>query len=202
VTGERPSGRGAASGRRLDAVEARIAEAEAVAIGVAVLAVSAATGRGVDELRGFLAGNRTAALLGPSGSGKSTLVNRLLGREAQATGAVRSDGRGRHTTTARELFLVPSGGLLLDTPGLRVLQLWQDDGIGSTFADIDELAARCRFSDCRHDSEPGCAVARHSRRASSIRAGSTASRSWRASSPTSSARATSGRSRRSGGAGV
>jgi ribosome biogenesis GTPase len=141
-----------------DAVEARIAEAEAAAIGVSVLAVSALTGEGIDGLRRLLAGNRTAVLLGPSGSGKSTLVNRLLGRDAQATGAVRSDGRGRHTTTARELFLVPGGGLLLDTPGLRVLQLWEDDGLGSTFADVDELAARCRFSDCRHDSEPGCAV--------------------------------------------
>jgi ribosome biogenesis GTPase len=141
-----------------DAVDARIAEAEAVAVGVSVLAVSAATGEGVDELRLLLAGNRTAVLLGPSGSGKSTLVNRLLGRDVQATGAVRSDGRGRHTTTVRELFVVPGGGLLLDTPGLRVLQLWEDDGLGGAFSDIDELASRCRFSDCRHDAEPGCAV--------------------------------------------
>jgi ribosome biogenesis GTPase len=141
-----------------DAVEARVAEAEAVVPGVSVLAVSAVTGDGVDEVSRLLAGNRTAVLLGPSGSGKSTLVNRLLRRDAQATGAVRSDGRGRHTTTARELFLLPGGGLLLDTPGLRVLQLWEDDGLGSAFSDIEELASGCRFTDCRHESEPGCAV--------------------------------------------
>jgi ribosome biogenesis GTPase len=141
-----------------EGVEERVAEMEAVAIGVPVYAVSAATGEGVDPLRGLVSGNRTAALLGPSGSGKSTLVNRLLGREAQATGAVRSDGRGRHTTTARELFLVPGGGLLLDTPGLRVLQLWEEDGLGGAFSDVEALATRCRFSDCRHETEPGCAV--------------------------------------------
>ena len=141
-----------------DDVEARIAEAEAVAMGVPVFAASAATGEGVEAVRALLAGHRTAALLGPSGSGKSTLVNRLLGREAQATGAVRSDGRGRHTTTARELFLVPGGGLLLDTPGLRVLQLWEEDGLAGAFADVEQLAARCRFSDCSHETEPGCAV--------------------------------------------
>jgi ribosome biogenesis GTPase len=140
------------------AVAERIAEAEAVAIGVPVVAVSALTGEGIGDLRRLLVGSRTAVLLGPSGSGKSTLVNRLLGREAQATGAVRSDGRGRHTTTARQLFLVPGGGLLLDTPGLRVLQLWEDTGLGSAFSDIEELTSQCRFSDCRHDSEPGCAV--------------------------------------------
>ena len=141
-----------------DVVEERVAETETIAIGVPVYAVSAATGEGVDALRGLLSGNRTAALLGPSGSGKSTLVNRLLGREAQATGAIRSDGRGRHTTTVRELFLVPGGGLLLDTPGLRVLQLWEEDGLGGAFSDVEELAVRCRFSDCWHETEPGCAV--------------------------------------------
>lgn len=141
-----------------DAVEARIKEAQAVGIGVPVFAVSAATGEGIGELRALVAGNRTAALLGPSGSGKSTLVNALLGYEAQATAALRKDGRGRHTTTARELLLVPGGGLLLDTPGLRVLQLWEDDGLGEAFSEIEELASRCRFSNCRHESEPGCAV--------------------------------------------
>jgi ribosome biogenesis GTPase len=137
---------------------ARVAEAQHVGLGVPVQAVSAATGEGVEAIRALLAGNRTAALLGPSGAGKSTLVNRLLGREAQATRALRSDGRGRHTTTARELFLVPGGGLVLDTPGLRVLQLWDDDGLHGAFADLDDLARQCRFSDCRHETEPGCAV--------------------------------------------
>jgi ribosome biogenesis GTPase len=134
------------------------AEVERVAIGVPLLAVSAATGEGVEDVRALVAGNHTAALLGPSGTGKSTLVNRLLGRDVQATQAVRSDGRGRHTTTVRELFPLPDGGLILDTPGLRVLQPWNADGLGEAFSDVEELARACRFSDCRHDTEPGCAI--------------------------------------------
>ncbi len=99
----------------------------------------------------------TAVLLGVSGAGKSTLANALLGRERQATQAVRAgDGRGRHTTVARELFGLPSGALLIDGPGIRRVNLW--DGTGTAFADVDELAARCRFADCGHGTEPGCAV--------------------------------------------
>jgi ribosome biogenesis GTPase / thiamine phosphate phosphatase len=136
-----------------------LADVEAVAIGVPVLVVSAATGEGLDELEAHLRPGRTVALLGSSGVGKSTLVNRLVGRDLLLTRELRSDGRGRHTTTHRELVLLPSGALLMDTPGMRELQLWADEEVlDSTFAEIAELAADCRFSDCSHEHEPGCAV--------------------------------------------
>ena len=134
-------------------------EVEAIAIGVPVHTVSAVTGDGVDALEAYLAPGRTVALLGSSGVGKSTLVNRLAGRDVLATQALRPDGRGRHTTTHRELVPLPGGALLMDTPGLRELQLWDvDSGLERTFDDIATLAATCRFSDCAHASEPGCAV--------------------------------------------
>jgi ribosome biogenesis GTPase / thiamine phosphate phosphatase len=120
------------------------------------IAVSAEDGEGLALLRGLLEPGSTAVLLGPSGAGKSTLVNALLGEERQATAAVRADGRGRHTTVTRELVALPGGALLVDTPGLREVGLW--DGAGAAFADIDALAEDCRFADCRHDTEPGCAV--------------------------------------------
>ena len=143
------------------AVELRVAEVEAVAIGVPVHPVNALGGEGVDQLEGYFAGNRTVALLGSSGVGKSTLVNRLTSRELQRTQEVRDDGRGRHTTTRRELIPLPGGGFVLDTPGLRELQLWDGAaGLGQTFEDVEALARECRFSDCRHESEPGCAVKR------------------------------------------
>jgi ribosome biogenesis GTPase len=142
-----------------DDVESRVLEAEAVAFGVPVLAVSAVTGEGLDVLEGRLAGHRTGAFLGSSGVGKSTLINAFLGSHALATRPVREDGRGRHTTTRRELVLLPSGGIVIDTPGMRELQLWTaDDGIGAAFQDVESLAAECRFSDCAHDTEPGCAI--------------------------------------------
>ncbi len=104
-----------------------------------------------------MAPDTTTVLLGPSGAGKSTLVNVLLGEERQAVGAIREhDGRGRHTTVTRELMMLPSGALLIDTPGIREAGLW--DGTGGAFSDIEELAARCRFTDCGHTNEPGCAV--------------------------------------------
>lgn len=133
---------------------------EKVALGVSVCAVSAKTGLGFDELEEYLTRGQTIVLLGSSGVGKSTIVNRLLGYAIQEVQEVReSDSRGRHTTTARELFVLPSGALLMDTPGLRELQLWDaDEGISQTFADIESLAANCRFGNCRHDGEPGCAV--------------------------------------------
>jgi ribosome biogenesis GTPase / thiamine phosphate phosphatase len=140
-------------------LEGQIGQTETVAFGVPVHAVSAETGEGIEDLRRHLAGSRTVVLLGSSGVGKSTLINAFVGSERLRTNDIRSDGRGRHTTSHRELVLVPEGGLLLDTPGMRELQLWTTDaGLEETFADVAELAARCRFNDCAHDSEPGCAV--------------------------------------------
>jgi ribosome biogenesis GTPase / thiamine phosphate phosphatase len=136
-----------------------IAEVELATLGAPVLALSGLTGEGVELLDPYLLPGTTAVLLGMSGAGKSTLANRLLGTDVLATQAVRGDGRGRHTTTHRELLRLPCGALLIDTPGLRELGLWDaDEGLSSTFRDIEELAASCRFGDCQHESEPGCAV--------------------------------------------
>jgi ribosome biogenesis GTPase len=132
---------------------------EAVALGSAVHAVSAVTGDGMDELEPYLQRGRTVALLGSSGVGKSTLVNRLAGREVMPTRELRSDGRGRHTTTHRELILLPAGGVLLDTPGMREFQLWAgEEALEGPFGEVVALAAGCRFADCAHEREPGCAV--------------------------------------------
>jgi ribosome biogenesis GTPase / thiamine phosphate phosphatase len=132
---------------------------DAIAFGVPVHPVCCLTGEGLDALARYFAGHRTVALLGSSGVGKSSLLNRLLGHERQAVRDLRADGRGRHTTTHRELVPLPGGGLLLDTPGMRELGLWDASvGLGSTFDDIAALAAECRFSDCSHGDEPGCAV--------------------------------------------
>src|SRR5690606_33428843 len=120
---------------------------------------SGRTGQGIDDLRAFAEGNRTLAFLGASGVGKSTLVNALLGAEVQETTEVRSDHRGRHTTVAAELLPLPTGGWLIDTPGVRALSLWlSGHGIERAFADVFELMDHCRFRDCKHDREPGCAV--------------------------------------------
>ena len=138
----------------------KAAEMERVAIGTGVCVVSARTGQGFGELEEFLRPGETLVLLGSSGVGKSTIANRLLGQTVQEVRPVReSDSRGRHTTTTRELFVLPGGALLMDTPGLREMQLWDaEHGVAQAFADIDSLAAQCRFGDCRHEAEPGCAV--------------------------------------------
>jgi ribosome biogenesis GTPase len=136
------------------------AEIERVALGAAVCVASAKTGQGMEELGAFFKRGETLVLLGSSGVGKSTIANRLAGELLQEVQPVReSDSRGRHTTSSRTLIALPGGALLMDTPGLRELQLWDaDEGVSEVFAEIEELAAQCRFGDCRHEGEPGCAV--------------------------------------------
>ena len=131
-----------------------------VAAGIAVHPISAIAGTGLDALRAYLRPGETVAFVGSSGVGKSSIINRLLGTDRQETGEIRhSDGRGRHITTRRELIPIPSGGLLMDTPGLRQLQLWDDEqDLETAFDDVDALAGQCRFRDCGHKDEPGCAV--------------------------------------------
>jgi ribosome biogenesis GTPase len=131
-----------------------------VAPGAPVLGVDNISGEGVDQVRTAIGEGRTAALMGSSGVGKSSLINRLIGTERQAVSHVRADGRGRHTTTRRELILLPDGGLVIDTPGMRLFTPSGDAGLDATFSDIETLARLCRFRDCRHQGEPGCAVGR------------------------------------------
>jgi ribosome biogenesis GTPase len=140
--------------------ERLLAEVDAIAFGTPVYAVSALTGDGLGALTRYLQEGSTVALLGSSGVGKSTLVNRLLGEEVLEVREIREhDGRGRHTTTRRQLLLLPAGGVLIDTPGMRELQLWDGDaGLDATFADVAALAEQCAFRDCSHQSEPNCAV--------------------------------------------
>lgn len=137
-----------------------VAEVSRVAVGVPVHAISTREGRGLERVLDEMGDGVTAALLGSSGVGKSTLVNALVGEERMETREIRGDGKGRHTTSRRELILLPGGrGVLVDTPGMRELQLWvADTGLEETFADVTSLFDDCRFADCAHESEPGCAV--------------------------------------------
>ncbi|MBP6964371.1 MAG: ribosome small subunit-dependent GTPase A [Armatimonadetes bacterium] len=141
-------------------VEERLAEVEASAPGVPVHALSVIEQQGLEQLPRYLVRGKTVALLGSSGVGKSTILNHLLGKEVQRTQEVREDdSRGRHTTTHRQMFVLPSGGLVIDTPGMRELQLWNaEGGLADAFSDISALAEGCRFADCRHENEPGCRV--------------------------------------------
>lgn len=146
---------------RMDDPWQLVADVEAVAVGVPIHVVSAVSGQGCDALRERLAPGTTAVMLGSSGVGKSTLVNRFAGRELMAVKETRvDDDEGQHTTTHRELILLPGGGIVIDTPGLRELQLWDggDGAVEAAFADIEELALACRFTDCSHCTEPDCAV--------------------------------------------
>jgi ribosome biogenesis GTPase len=140
--------------------EMYIEEARAVALGVPVHALSVHAGLGLEALHDHLQPTRTVALIGSSGVGKSTLLNHCLGEERALTSEARAeDDKGRHTTTARELFLLPQGAMLIDTPGMRELGLADADaGLDAAFADIETLAANCRFSDCEHSGEPGCGI--------------------------------------------
>src|SRR5215218_5341995 len=144
----------------VDDLAALTEDISAVALGVPTVEVSALTGVGIEALREHAGRGVTVGLVGSSGVGKSSLINRLVGRDVQHVSDIREDdARGRHTTTRRELVLLPGGGVLIDTPGMRELGLLEDDGgIDATFADIAQIALACRFNDCLHESEPGCAV--------------------------------------------
>ncbi len=141
-------------------VEARVAEVEGITFGYPVMAVSASKGTGMEELGRSMEPGKTYVLLGSSGVGKSTIVNHLLGEVVQRVKAIREDdSRGRHTTTSRELFVLKNGALLIDNPGMREIQLWGDEeGLSEAFEDVRALALECRFADCTHTHEPGCAV--------------------------------------------
>jgi ribosome biogenesis GTPase / thiamine phosphate phosphatase len=135
------------------------AELEAVSMGTPVVVTSGVTGDGVDEIVRELQPARTGVLLGPSGAGKSTLINRIVGSDLMRTRAIHHTGEGRHMTSHRQLVQLPQGGMLIDTPGLREAQLWEgEEALGNLFEDIEELVLRCRFSDCAHATEPGCAI--------------------------------------------
>lgn len=140
-----------------DNVYEKVLEVQQVAIGIEVLAISSITDEGIEEVNSYIKPNCTIAFIGSSGIGKSTLINKLLGEVKQKINDVRNDEKGRHTTTRRELIVLPLGGIVIDTPGMRELQLYSGD-LDTSFSDIEELAIKCHFSDCKHETEPKCAV--------------------------------------------
>lgn len=133
-----------------------------IAFGVDILPISSYTGEGIEEVRAYMSPGSTTVLLGSSGVGKSTLVNAIAGEEIMKTSAIREDdARGRHTTTHRQLIMLPSGAMVIDTPGMRELAMWDvEDGLAEAYEDIEELKLQCKFSNCHHDTEPGCAIKR------------------------------------------
>ena len=144
----------------IDDYSGQICEVEKVAAGMGIYAVSAKTGLGIDALSDYLKPRKTIVFLGSSGVGKSSLVNALAGEEIMATNVIREDdSKGRHTTTHRQLIMLPSGVMIIDTPGMRELGVWDvSTGLGEAFGDVEQYLGKCRFSDCKHQSEPGCAV--------------------------------------------
>ena len=155
-------------------VSSKQAEVETITMGVPILTTSAMDTDGYGQIMPYITEGRTVAFVGSSGVGKSTLINRLLGEERLATDGLRNDDKGRHTTTHRELLLLPNGALVIDTPGMRELGMWDAaPGVEQTFTDIEALAAQCRFRNCSHTSEPGCAVR------AAIRSGELDSGRWR-----------------------
>ena len=141
-------------------IERKIAEVEKVALGIPIYPISAEQNVGLDQITPYIQEGKTVAFLGSSGAGKSTLTNALYGDTIQVVNSIReNDDKGRHTTTHRELVILRNGGMIIDTPGMRELQLWEaDEGISQSFSDVEELTAQCKFTDCQHKSEPGCAV--------------------------------------------
>ncbi len=143
-----------------ESVDEQVAKVEIAAPGVPVLVMSAKQGIGLEQLTPYLQAGKTVIFIGQSGVGKSTIINRTVGKDVLKTGDIReSDDRGRHTTVSRQLIVLPGGGMVIDTPGIRELQIWDLDQTGlEAFDNLEELATQCRFADCRHESEPGCAV--------------------------------------------
>ncbi len=142
-----------------DNVDKKIKEVEKIAFGVPIIAISCVDRIGIEKLNNYLKEGETIALVGSSGVGKSTIINIFMGKKVLKTKNIREDDKGRHTTTHRELLILPSGAIIIDTPGMRELQLWDEgEGISGAFSDIKMLASQCKFTDCKHDTEPECAV--------------------------------------------